>query len=68
MSNTKLVSVMDKEQFADKERDKDKNTSSIPDFKKGSFFDDLEDVGLFKWDCTASGKTTNKNLVNEINT
>ena len=73
MSNTKFVSTMDKEQYADKGRnvkecEKNKNTSLIPDFKKGSFFDDLEDVGLFKWDCTVPGKTTHKNLVNEINT
>ena len=63
---------MDKEQQTDKQHnirngsEKEKTTTSpgtSPEFKKGSFFDDLEDVGLFKWDYTSSRETTNKSQV-----
>ena len=68
MSTTTIFSSMDKEQHTDKKHsirggsEKEKTTGS-PDFKKGSFFDDLEDVGLFKWDYNASRETTNKGQV-----
>ena len=69
MSNTTISSSMDMKQCTDKRSnnsmggsEKEKTTGS-PDFKKGSFFDDLEDVGLFKWDYNASRETTNKSQV-----
>ena len=66
MSNT-----VDKEQHTGKHinikggSEKEKTTASgaSPDFKKGSFFDDLEDVGLFKWDYTSSRETSTKSQV-----
>ena len=72
MSTTTIFSSMDKEQHTDKKHsirggsEKEKTTTNpgtSPDFKKGSFFDDLEDVGLFKWDYTSSRETSNKSQV-----
>ena len=71
MSNTANFTSVDKEQYTQKQNviggsEKEKKSSSpgtSPDFKKGSFFDDLEDVGLFTWDYTSSRETVNKSQV-----
>ena len=71
MSNTDIFSSMDKhkQQYTDKRTNSSEkevaaaSPGTSPDFKKGSFFDDLEDVGLFKWESTASSQTTNKSQV-----